>query len=146
MEISSRNVKVLLKAITDCFQERKEELCALDRIIGDGDHGESMERGTIAGYQAVKALPDTEKVYEHFKVYSRRMMTHIGGAIGPIFASIIQEIGEASKESGVIGKNEYTVGLNNAARKVMDLGGAKVGDKTLVDALVPAAEAAEKNA
>ena len=146
MVIAQDNVKELLKSITDMFEKNKEELCGYDRAIGDGDHGESMARGSREGWKAVESLADDAGVFEHFKVYGRAMRASIGGAIGPIFSTVISEIGKAAKESGQLGAKEYADGLKKAADKVMDLGGAAVGDKTLVDALVPAAEAAEKAA
>lgn len=144
MVITSENVKELLKCITDVFEENKEELCKYDRVIGDGDHGESMARGGREGYKAVEALEDGASVSDCFKYYSRAMRATIGGAIGPIFSTVVNEIGKAAKESGQINSAEYAAGLKNAAEKVMELGGAVPGDKTLVDALVPAAEAAKE--
>lgn len=145
MNITKRNTKELLKAITESFEEHKEELCGYDRAIGDGDHGESMARGTKEGYEAICALPEDTSVFEYFKVYGRAMLATIGGAIGPIFSTVIMEIGRSAKVSGEIGAAEFVTSLKKAADKVMDLGGAVLGDKTLVDALVPAAEAAEEN-
>lgn len=145
MNITQKNIKELLKAITDTFEEHKEELCGYDRAIGDGDHGDSMARGTKEGYEAVCALPEDASVFECFKAYSRAMLATIGGAIGPIFSTVIMEFGRCAKAGGEIGAEEYVAGLRKAADKVMDLGGAVPGDKTLVDALVPAAEAAEEN-
>lgn len=145
MNITQKNTKELLKAITDSFEEHREELCGYDRAIGDGDHGDSMARGTKAGYEAISALPDDTSVFEYFKAYSRAMLATIGGAIGPIFSTVIMEIGRGAKISGEIGATEFVISLRKAADKVMDLGGAVPGDKTLVDALVPAAGAAEKN-
>lgn len=145
MNITKRNTKELLKAITESFEEHKEELCGYDRAIGDGDHGESMARGTKEGYEAICARPEDTSVFEYFKVYGRAMLATIGGAIGPIFSTVIMEIGRSAKVSGEIGAAEFVTSLKKAADKVMDLGGAVPGDKTLVDALVPAAEAAEEN-
>lgn len=142
MIVTSENVKELLKYITDTFEENKEELCKYDRAIGDGDHGESMARGSLEGYKAVSQLNEDASVSECFKIYSRTMRATIGGAIGPIFSTVVNEIGKAAKDSGQIGAEEYAAGLKHAAEKVMELGGAIPGDKTLVDALVPAAEAA----
>ncbi|MDD6347439.1 MAG: dihydroxyacetone kinase subunit DhaL [Lachnospiraceae bacterium] len=145
MIITQDNIRDLLKAITEDFEKNKEELCGYDRAIGDGDHGDSMARGTRDGYAAVAALPEESSVFECIKVYSRTMLATIGGAIGPIFSTVIMELGRAAKATNQIGAAEYAAGLKKAAEKVMDLGGAQVGDKTLVDALVPAAEAAEAN-
>lgn len=146
MNITTENVKGMFEAITNIFEEHMEELCGYDRAIGDGDHGESMARGSRDGLAAIGAIPEDADVFEYFKKYSRAMRASIGGAIGPIFSTVINEIGKATRESGQLGAKEYVKGLRNAADKVMDLGGAKPGDKTLVDALVPAADAAEKNA
>ena len=145
MTITKENIRPLLKAITDDFAKNREELCGYDRAIGDGDHGDSMARGTRDGYEAVMQLPDDSSVFDCIKTYSRTMLATIGGAIGPIFSTVIMEFGRAAKASGELGAAEYAAGLKRAAEKVMDLGGAKPGDKTLVDALVPAAEAAEAN-
>ena len=145
MIITQENIRDLLKAITDDFEKNKEELCGYDRAIGDGDHGDSMARGTRDGYRAVMELPFDSSVFECIKVYSRTMLSTIGGAIGPIFSTVIMELGRAAKATNQIGATEYVTGLKNAAKKVMDLGGAQVGDKTLVDALVPAADTAAKN-
>lgn len=145
MAITKENVKELLKYITDMFEDKKEELCGYDRAIGDGDHGDSMARGSHAGYEAINGLPEDTGVAEYFKLYGRAMRASIGGAIGPVFSIIVSEIGKAAKDSGRIDSAEYAQGLKNAAAKVMELGGASVGDKTLVDALVPAAEAADDN-
>lgn len=143
MTITSENVKELLKCITDTFEENKEDLCKYDRAIGDGDHGDSMARGSMEGYKAVSQLEPGTPVSECFKIYSRSMRAAIGGAIGPIFSTVVNEIGKASKNSGQIDVMEYAEGLKDAAEKVMQIGGAVRGDKTLVDALVPAAEAAD---
>jgi len=145
MAITKDNIRPLLKAITDDFAKNREELCGYDRAIGDGDHGDSMARGTKDGYEAMMQLPEDSSVFECIKTYSRTMLATIGGAIGPIFSTVIMELGRAAKASGELGAEEYVAGLKRAAEKVMDLGGAKPGDKTLVDALVPAAEAAEAN-
>lgn len=143
MNITTANVGELLKAVTECFEERREELCGYDRAIGDGDHGDSMARGAREGFKALDTLPEGAPVWDCFRAYSRAMLATIGGAIGPIFSTVILEIGRASRQSGEIGGREYVLGLRAAADKVMALGGAIPGDKTLVDALVPAADAAE---
>ena len=140
--ITQENVRQLLGAITQAFEAHKDELCAFDRAIGDGDHGESMARGTKAGLEAAGALTEGASVYDCFKAYSRAMLASIGGAIGPIFSTVVSELGKAARDSGELGAGEYAAGLKNAADKVMALGGAAPGDKTLVDALVPAAKAA----
>ena len=142
MNITQENVRLLLGAITNAFETHKEELCAYDRAIGDGDHGESMARGTKAGLEAAETLDGTAGVYDCFKAYSRAMLASIGGAIGPIFSTVVSELGKAARQSGQLGPQEYAAGLKNAADKVLALGGAAPGDKTLVDALVPAALAA----
>lgn len=145
MNITQKNIKELLRALTETFENHREELCGYDRAIGDGDHGDSMARGTKQGYEAVCTLPEDASVFECFKIYSRAMLATIGGAIGPIFSTVIMEMGRSAKAGGEISAEEFVAGLRKAANKVMDLGGAVPGDKTLVDALVPAAEAAEKN-
>ncbi|SKC89666.1 dihydroxyacetone kinase subunit DhaL [Maledivibacter halophilus] len=145
--LNSNQVKEMLIDIADMYIEKKEELSKYDAVIGDGDHGITMARGAKA---AKEKLINTEEgtCRDYFKLYGRTLVSTIGGAMGPLFGSIFLELSKACKGNETFGINELSIGISEAEKKVCDLGGAKVGDKTMVDALHPTAEAlmeAKKN-
>lgn len=143
MKLNNLQVKEMLIEISKMFEERKEELSKYDSIIGDGDHGISMARGTKLGKEKITPL-ENEKINEYFKIYGRALIADIGGAIGPLFGSIFTEFGKATKGKDELGVSEFVSAIEGAKNKIMDFGGAKVGDKTMIDAIVPTVEAAKE--
>ena len=146
MKIKSKETRDMLLAIATMFQEKREELARLDSVIGDGDHGISMARGAKKAFQEISDMDDEQPVNEYFKVYGRAMVAEIGGAIGPLFGMIFTEIGKCVKGKTEITPEAFAQAIENSKNKVMDFGGAKPNDKTMVDAMVPACEAARSKA
>ncbi len=138
--LASNQVKEMLINIADMYIEKKEELSKYDSVIGDGDHGITMARGAKAAKEKLIAMEEGT-CREYFKAYGRTLVSTLGGAMGPLFGSIFLELSKACKETETFGINELSTGIAEAELKVCDLGGAKVGDKTMVDAIHPTAEA-----
>ena len=107
------------------FRDLEQPLNALDASIGDGDHGTAMRRGLEA---VATADPGTA---------AQAFRNAAGGASGALFAALIGAI-----ESVLAGSQDLPSALSRAATQVSKLGMAKRGDKTMLDALIPAAEAA----
>ncbi|MEW2355809.1 dihydroxyacetone kinase subunit DhaL [Spirillospora sp. NPDC029432] len=118
-----------------------ERLTRLDAAIGDGDHGHNLDRGFAA---AVAALPADAPPGKTLIAAGRAIVSKTGGASGPLYGTALRRMGKAfggaSDEQGVdaalLGE-----GLRAALDGVRELGQAADGDKTMVDALVPAAAA-----
>ncbi|QUI24561.1 dihydroxyacetone kinase subunit L [Vallitalea pronyensis] len=142
--LDSIHVKALLIKIADMFIEKQDELAKLDAVIGDGDHGVTMARGAKAAKAKVEALEEGT-CRDYFKLYGRTLVSTLGGAMGPLFGSIFLELSKACKGQEQIGLQAFTHGLKNGMTKVMDLGGAKPGDKTMVDAMDPVVLSMEKS-
>ncbi|MFI3208129.1 MAG: dihydroxyacetone kinase subunit DhaL [Eubacteriales bacterium] len=140
--MKSIEVKNMLLAVATMFQEKMDELAKLDAVIGDGDHGISMARGAEAAYNNVSAMSDEEPQNEYFKVYGRTLVAEIGGAMGPLFGTIFTEYGKEIKDKGDLTAEAFAMAVENSAYKVMEFGGAKADDKTMVDAMIPAAKSA----
>lgn len=134
--INSVDVKKILINIADMFIEKEEELCQYDSVIGDGDHGITMARGAKAAKIKLESMNDAS-CRDYFKTYGRTLISTLGGAMGPLFGSIFLEISKACKGVETVGVKEWTHGLENAEKKIMELGGASVGQKTMLDALHP---------
>lgn len=135
-------VKHCLNAVALMFIERQDELSELDRKVGDGDHGVSMARGAEAAKEALAQLPDDHTINDAFLVYGHALLDHIGGAMGPLFGSILLAFAQATLHTQTLTVTSLKRGFTLALEDVVDLGNAQVGDKTMVDALDPAAHAA----
>lgn len=142
MRIEAKQVKNLLMAVAVMFQEKRDELARLDSIIGDGDHGISMARGGAAAFKKLEHMSDQETMSEYFKLYGRTLIAEIGGAIGPLFGVIFTEFGKHTKNRNELTAEAYAEALEGCLLKIMEFGGAKPNDKTMVDALYPAAREA----
>jgi len=125
---------------------REEELCKLDSFIGDGDHGMSIKKGfgnVIKTIDAESATNFSDFLSDVAMAFSETA----GGAIGPIMASFFLGMSQAvTQDQADLGINDLAAALKSGTQRVQALGGAQVGDCTMVDALVPAYNALEQNA
>lgn len=115
-------------------------LCELDAAIGDGDHGANMARGLTAVVKKIEASPPAD-LAALFKSVGMTLLSSVGGASGPLYGGFFLEMAKQSA-----GKSEFdsialsallAAGLGDIRRR----GKAEPGDKTMVDALIPAVEA-----
>lgn len=133
-------VKQMLIKIANMFIENQDYLSQLDAVIGDGDHGVTMARGAKAALEKLEHV-ENDSIREYFKAYGRTLVSTLGGAMGPLYGSVFLEISKAFKEVDEFTLEALACGVENAELKVCSLGGAMVGDKTMVDAMDPAKEA-----
>ena len=119
------------------FAARADELDELDRILGDADHGTNMRRGTESALTI--NLTDATTAAEALRLVGMTLVSTVGGASGPLFGTFFLRAGAAWPEqvSPVGVSRALRAGLNG----VVTRGRAQVGDKTMVDALAPAADA-----
>lgn len=120
--------------------DAKDELTELDRLIGDGDHGFNMDRGLQAAAAKVVDAP-AESVGDVLKGVAMTLMSTVGGAAGPLYGTAFLR---AAKVTAVaeLGSGDVVALLEAALEGIVARGKAHVGEKTMVDAWAPAAEAA----
>ena len=121
------------------FADAKDDLNALDAAIGDGDHGTTLQRGMAAALQAVKTA-DCATAGAAFTVAGDGFQRASGGAGGLLFAQIFKSIGQAAGD-GDVAPADLAKGLAGAETMIARFGRAQRGDKTMLDALGPAADA-----
>jgi dihydroxyacetone kinase phosphoprotein-dependent L subunit len=138
MKISE--LKKCLKAACEKMCSHTQELCLLDTGIGDGDHGVTVERGFQAAAQAIDAYPG-ENIQELFAVIGEHMAQSMGGAIGPLYGAYWSAFANAL-DTGELTCDNLGPALMAGCQRVMKLGRANAGDKTVVDAMHPCAQAA----
>ncbi|MFD5713325.1 dihydroxyacetone kinase subunit DhaL [Streptomyces pharetrae] len=117
-----------------------ERLTALDSPIGDADHGSNLQRG----FAAVTAVLDKEAPGTPGAVLTlagRQLISTVGGASGPLYGTLLRRTGKALGDAAEVTEEDLAGALRAGVDAVMALGGAAPGDKTMVDALVPAVDA-----
>lgn len=117
-----------------------ERLTALDSPIGDADHGSNLQRGfTAVATTLEKDAPDTPGAV--LTLAGRQLISTVGGASGPLYGTLLRRTGKALGDAGEVSEEQLTEALRAGVEAVMTLGGAAPGDKTMIDALVPAVDA-----
>ena len=138
--MNTAEVKEMILSICDTEIQNRDELCRLDSFVGDGDHGFTVERG----FQAVRSLVE-EKEYasprEAFEDTGEILVDSMGGAIGMIIGALFLGGAYELDNGPVIDAEGFAVLLSAGLEEIKLVGGAKEGDRTLVDALSPAAKA-----
>jgi dihydroxyacetone kinase-like protein len=115
----------------------KEELTELDSAIGDADHGTNMDRGMTAALAALEAVPPADPA-ALLKAVAMAMISKVGGTSGPLYGTFFLRM------SGAIGDGSpaaFAAAFRAGVDGVVARGKAELEDKTMVDALLPAAEA-----
>jgi phosphoenolpyruvate---glycerone phosphotransferase subunit DhaL len=124
------------------IQENKQYLSDIDGLIGDGDHGINMNKGfTMCRGELDKNPGDLSY---SLKVLAKILMMKIGGSMGPLYGKFFKAIGVALEGKEEIGIVEMGEALKAAVDAIASISPAKVGDKTLIDTLIPALAAYQK--
>jgi len=124
------------------MQESTDLLSEADRAVGDGDHGVGMARGFEAARHKIEGQPVTA-LDELFKAVGTALLTSVGGASGAVFGTLFRAGAKNLVGHRVFDAAALSSLLNDGLRAVQERGQAKPGDKTMVDALAPAAAAAQ---
>ena len=130
------SVERAIKAACDALVEAEPELTELDRITGDGDLGASMKRASIAIKEAISAYPLND-ISASLKALGHTLRHELGGSSGPLYGVLFLRAGNVLENSGPIGLTEWTAALEEGCRAISELGGAKPGDRTMLDAFDP---------
>ncbi|MFB8008563.1 dihydroxyacetone kinase subunit DhaL [Nocardia sp. NPDC056000] len=136
-----------IRAFSALIDEHADELTALDAAIGDADHGTNMRRGMAA---AVAALDDSTPATaaEIYKQTAMVLIRTIGGASGPLYGTFFLRLATAlgADPETSTGITDFALAFRAGLDGVIARGKAEPGDKTMIDALAPAADVLEKQA
>jgi dihydroxyacetone kinase-like protein len=121
------------------------ELTALDAAIGDADHGTNLQRGMTA-VQAALQSPDEDpsaaaSVGAILRTVAMTLISSVGGASGPLYGTFFLRLSAAAGSAEQLDGQQFAVGFRAAVDGVAARGKATKGDKTMYDALAPAADA-----
>ncbi|MFC8265956.1 dihydroxyacetone kinase subunit DhaL [Streptomyces cinereoruber] len=129
-----------LAAVAGSVDREADRLAELDAAIGDADHGANLKRGFAAVAETLaKEPPGTPGAV--LTTAGRQLISTVGGASGPLYGTLLRSAGKALGDEERVGRERLAEAFGAGVEAVARLGGAQVGDKTMLDALVPAAEA-----
>jgi phosphoenolpyruvate---glycerone phosphotransferase subunit DhaL len=143
MACRTEDVIAALSAAAEVIVAHRDELVELDRVIGDGDHGENMQRGfqtfVVAVTRATPATPGAA-----VKLLATTLISTVGGAAGPLYGTACLRAATSLGDATELTPDSTVAALRAALGGVVARGKANVGDKTMVDALTPAVDAAAR--
>ena len=134
--MKTSNILSASLAIHAAIVANESEIESLDRAIGDGDHYINMKRGTevVAGmYNELLPLPADEALNK----IGMKLLSTIGGASGPLFASFFMDMAKVIKVNGGNNPLEIAAAFAAGVQAIMQRGKANVGEKTMLDVLIP---------
>ena len=120
--------------------EHRTELVRLDTAIGDGDHGTNMDRGMRKAVEKLDGVEDGD-IGATLKAVGMALVSSVGGAAGPLYGTLFLQMGTAAAGRAELDLAGWTAALEAAVKGVQARGRAEPGDKTMVDALLPALDA-----
>jgi dihydroxyacetone kinase phosphoprotein-dependent L subunit len=127
------DAKKLVQNIVQAIEENKAWLSEIDGAVGDGDHGINMAKGFSMVKDGLDGQPGDLGSLLHY--VGMTLLTHIGGAMGPIYGTFFMKMGKCVKGKPTLETADVSSMLTEAREGVVKRGGAQVGDKTLVDTL-----------
>jgi dihydroxyacetone kinase-like protein len=147
------SIEAWLRAAAERLHDEAAALTALDQAIGDGDHGINMDRGFRAIVAMLDARPpgDTEQpeataAADLLRAAGKTLISTVGGAAGPLYGTAFLRAAAAVVPGHASSSAALATSLDAAATGIGALGKSTTGEKTILDALVPAAAAARASA
>ncbi len=129
----------IVSAIVGAIQRNKQYLSDLDGAVGDGDHGINMNKGVTLCAEELKRNPGD--LSHSLMALSRALMTQIGGAMGPLYGQFFRGMAKACEGSSFVDAAVFGKMLEGAQDGIQRISDAKIGDKTMMDVLIPSAYA-----
>lgn len=138
--LTREQVVAWLQRVAQVLAENKDYLTQLDAAIGDADHGINMDRGF---QKVLERLPGVQErdIGTILRTAGMALLSSVGGAGGPLYGTLFMKAGMAVSGKTQLSPQELGQMLQAAVQGVMDRGKAQPGDKTMVDALLPAVQA-----
>ena len=138
--MTDAQVRDWIRRYAEAVAEHRAELVRLDTAIGDGDHGTNMDRGMRKALERIDGL-DGSDIGATLKAVGMALVSSVGGAAGPLYGTLFLQMGTAATGKEELDLPGWTAALEAGIKGVQTRGRAEPGDKTMIDALLPALEA-----
>ena len=143
MDFTTETCTHLFQALAARMASERDTLCALDGLIGDADHGIAMEQGMQAAARAVPNLPNLQ---DQFNAAAKAFLNAVGASSGPLYATAFMRAAKTAGPRAAMPGSETPSLIAAMAEGIAHRGKAEPGQKTMIDAWAPAAEAAKSGA
>ncbi|MGT2466738.1 dihydroxyacetone kinase subunit DhaL [Mesorhizobium sp.] len=140
MEFTTGDLRALFDAFSARMAAERDRLCALDGVIGDADHGIAMEQGMKAAADAAQAAEGT--LQDVFTAAAKGFLNAVGASSGPLYATALLRAGKAAGPHASMPIAELRTIIVAMREGIVQRGKAERGQKTMLDAWAPAADAA----
>ncbi len=137
MTITRDTIFTWIKAYADAIAANKDYLVELDSAIGDADHGANMNRGFQMVISKLPTVADKD-IGSVFKLIGMTLVSSVGGAGGPLYGSFFMQMATVTAGKLELTPSDWAAALEAGINGVIMRGKATPGDKTMVDALLPA--------
>lgn len=138
--VSKEQIVRWLETTAVVLNENKGYLTDLDSAIGDADHGTNMDRGFTKVAEKLPSVADKD-IGNILKTVGMTLISSVGGASGPLYGTFFMRGGMAADAKEELSDEDLVAMLQGAVNGVMERGRAQPGDKTMIDALLPAVAA-----
>lgn len=139
--LTQQQLVVWLGTFRDSVHEHRAYLTDLDAAIGDADHGTNLTRGMDAVLAVVNADDAPDTAASLLKAVGMKLVSTVGGASGPLYGTFFLRASAAAGDAETLDAEAVLGMLRAGVEGLAARGKAKLGDKTMVDALTPAVEA-----
>lgn len=143
-EVTPQIFCAMFRNVAAAIRVRKDWLSELDGVIGDGDHGVTMALGWTAVDRALDEVTAEDDIEAICKRIAKAFLDAVGASSGPLYATAFLRAGASARGRAGLDAAALVNFLESAAAGIRERGKAEPGDKTMVDAWVPAAEAASR--
>ena len=140
---ATESTLAVVQEMAAAMEEHRKHLTQLDSAVGDGDHGNNMHRGFQAALERLEGT-DPQTPSDALKAVSMALVNKVGGAAGPLYGTAFLRASTALSSKEDLSPEDVAGALEAALGGIKQRGKAEVGDKTIVDALEPAVEAAKE--
>ena len=128
----------IVENLIDMLAEQRAYLSEIDGAIGDGDHGINMSKGFQQARARMAARSSVPDLSEALDDLAMTLLEGIGGSMGPLYGGFFLAMSETLSGQPDLTRENFGAALGAGVAAVQDVGSAQVGDKTLIDTLVPA--------
>jgi dihydroxyacetone kinase-like protein len=130
--------------LTTVIQQNKNYLSEIDGATGDGDHGVNMNKGFTMCREQLEGVIDTIGLAGAADMLGNILLSEIGGSMGPLYGSFFLEMADSVQGKEHIGAEDFLMMLKAGLSGITGIVPTKVGEKTLLDVLVPSIDAYEE--
>ncbi|WP_118183886.1 dihydroxyacetone kinase subunit DhaL [Paraburkholderia phosphatilytica] len=143
--LTTADIARLFRELAATIGAARDELCRLDGVIGDADHGIAMTQGFNAASTAVGALPDDTTFAAQLNAAAKGFLNAVGASSGPLYATAFMHAAKTAGAREEMPLADAPLLIVSMAEGIRMRGKAEPGEKTMVDVWMPAADAVKQS-